>query len=219
MTVFQATPKRQDKGEVGQAELALASDVLLRLQEEKLIAPLDRYTGLMLCRHADKYSLMICALATVLSHCRGEGHTCLELDGLDGSNLWLRLADSLGLGDDFDALADSLVVGTVDDDLPLLLDGSRLYFQKMLRAEVSIVDKINEIAVKNNENGHKTKEVVLDGISLDDLQRRAVATARANAFCLISGGPGTGKTTVAAAILSDFLAEQNDAEGARETVG
>ena len=210
MIVFQATPIPQDLSKEHQTALRLASDVLLSLQEENLIAPLDRYTGLMLCRHAKKHPLLVCALATVLSQHRSQGHTCLELDRLADSSLWLRLHDSLGLDGDWDSLADSQLVGTVGDDLPLLLDGSRLYFQKVLRAEVALVDKINEITIKNVEIKHKIGKIALSGLALDEVQQQAVATAMANAFCLVSGGPGTGKTTVAAAILAAFLANKDN---------
>ena len=217
--MFKATPIGRHC-EADQAELALASDVLLRLQEEKQIAPLDRYTGLLLCRHAKKHRLLVCALATVLSHFRGQGHTCLELHRLVEIGLWRRLSELLGLVDNFDALTESRVVGTAEDDLPLLLDGSRLYFQKVLRTEIALVDKINRLTAKGNPiignpiigDGHAA---IVDGLRLDEVQTQAVTTAAANALCLISGGPGTGKTTVAAAILADFLAAGNGDPGPR----
>jgi exodeoxyribonuclease V alpha subunit len=78
----------------------------------------------------------------------------------------------------------------------------------VLRAEQALVAKIGELVVKDVNNAEKISYVALDGITLDAIQQQAVTTALNNPVCLVSGGPGTGKTTVAAAILSGFLAGQ-----------
>lgn len=47
----------------------------------------------------------------------------------------------------------------------------------------------------------------LSGVELDDLQRKAVIETQNNGITIITGGPGTGKTTTINAIIQMFEAD------------
>ncbi|MCD8118490.1 MAG: ATP-dependent RecD-like DNA helicase [Lachnospiraceae bacterium] len=48
------------------------------------------------------------------------------------------------------------------------------------------------------------------GVTLDDLQRQAVKMAAENGVCIVTGGPGTGKTTIINIIIRYFEAQELD---------
>lgn len=50
----------------------------------------------------------------------------------------------------------------------------------------------------------KAKEVLFDDTTLDDIQRSAVTTAAESGFMVLTGGPGTGKTTTTNLIIQYF---------------
>ncbi len=98
-------------------------------------------------------------------------------------------------------------------DTPLVLHSNRLYLQRYFQYE-------SRLAAQLCERAGRTREIPeLDGL-LDrwfapetgepDWQRRAAAVALCKSLCIISGGPGTGKTTTVVRILGLLLA----AEGA-----
>lgn len=87
---------------------------------------------------------------------------------------------------------------------------SRWYFQRNLAA----VHEINEILAKMSETkkcGDASSETIaqaatFEGFSLNEAQKVALAAAVTQRFTVITGGPGTGKTTTVCAILRALLA-------------
>jgi exodeoxyribonuclease V alpha subunit len=162
------------------------------------------------CENADV--LLAAALA---SRPTRQGHVCLDLDRLppppvEGVRWPSRLAWEAALR------ASALVGDASGSSSPLVLDGSRLYLRRYFRYETRLA---SELAARV---AHLEK--ALDGkvlrASLDrlfprtglpsgeiDRQRLAALVAAVRRFCIISGGPGTGKTTTVVKILA-LLAEQ-----------
>ena len=106
------------------------------------------------------------------------------------------------------------VVGRPDDFLPLILDGDHLYQQRMLHyekrlvaalgarlsappievAEAKVDQVLAEVAARPTQKGGNS-------ITLSDEQVAAVRKALVSPLTVISGGPGTGKTSIVVTIL------------------
>ena len=110
---------------------------------------------------------------------------------------------------------------------PLVLDGQRLYLDRYWRYEQRLLDRLRELAgaVRDDTDpaevrewldrlfGAPSGEAASDGTV--DRQRLAAALATMRALTVISGGPGTGKTTTIVRILALLLAtvRRDPAEG------
>jgi exodeoxyribonuclease V alpha subunit len=89
-------------------------------------------------------------------------------------------------------------VGSPDDGRPLVLDqAGRLYLRRYWEYEKSLAH-----AILNRCDG----AAIIDS-KTDDLHQLAIETALARRFLVISGGPGTGKTTAVLKILERMVAQ------------
>lgn len=105
--------------------------------------------------------------------------------------------------------ARTLIAESPDAYTPLVLVGDHLYLQRMLRLEERLVSAI----VARATGGEPVPEAHLEDVlarpafaedrpvTLSEEQRSAVARALGANLLVISGGPGTGKTSIVVAIL------------------
>lgn len=133
-----------------------------------------------------------------------EGETFLDLalarDGVDGAVLRQSLANSPIVGK-----------ASAQGPYPLVFSGDRLYlarywdyeqqFNGILRALNRTFDGIPEAALGAQLDRH----FPAGGRAQPDLQKVAAATAILRHLCVISGGPGTGKTSTVVKILAILL--------------
>jgi exodeoxyribonuclease V alpha subunit len=100
---------------------------------------------------------------------------------------------------------------------PLQLEGERLYLERYWRLECSLA---HDIAAASRPVEEVSLEALADGLERlfaaerGERQAQAAATAVLQRFCVVAGGPGTGKTTTVARIVA-LLHEQAAALGAR----
>lgn len=93
---------------------------------------------------------------------------------------------------------------------PLVLDRHRLYLDRYWRYEQRLLDGLQRLLLREPA-GHDSSAVA-DALERlfagdgDDGQRRAASLAARNALTVLTGGPGTGKTTSVARILAVLLA-------------
>jgi exodeoxyribonuclease V alpha subunit len=108
-------------------------------------------------------------------------------------------------------LRESSIVGAPGDFRPLVLDGrGRLYLYRYWAYEKRLADDVLARAVDAQDVDSRLLRKGLERYFADATdveQKLAAATAVLRRFCVISGGPGTGKTTTVVKILA-LLAEQ-----------
>ncbi|MFC4160243.1 exodeoxyribonuclease V subunit alpha [Chitinimonas lacunae] len=164
------------------------------------------------CRPCAETSLAAAALALEASL---DGHVCLRLDQYAGRRVLGLTLPPLATWR-ADLLADGVCrgVGTDEDAYtPLVLDGDRLYLTRLWWDETRLVRELRERAGPSNIAPQKLKPVLdrlFPGRPDHDGQRVAAATALLNRIAVISGGPGTGKTSTVARVLAALLELEPD---------
>lgn len=163
--------------------------------------------------------------AALTSHRVGEGDVCLDL--ADCAELPLFRTQGLAgvprppsAPDWARALRGRAVVGRPGETAPLILDDrNRLYLGRYWHFERALADAMS--VRTGTWAADLDRDRLREGLSRlfpagdeIDWQRVAAAVAVLRPLCLISGGPGTGKTRTVAAILA-LLAEQKEGAGLR----
>jgi exodeoxyribonuclease V alpha subunit len=113
------------------------------------------------------------------------------------AELEARAAEMLGVEGTVEAV-DALV-----QEGALILDGDAVYLPRLYRAEVELAKQIVQLA------DHPPIAPALraaDTAKLSDGQKRALEQLRASAVAVLTGGPGTGKTTVTRAFVQSWEA-------------
>lgn len=186
------------------------------LQKLELIRPID----LELCRFLrDRHPRIekeVLLAAALTCHLYQQGHVCLPLADYAGQQLFDEEHDDIALqAPDLEQWRQSLqncpAVGTPGEYKPLILDTSdRLYLHKFWYYEHSLATKLIQ---KSSEKIKDCDEQLLkDGLDRlfntaeqPDWQQVAAATSIFNKLSIISGGPGTGKTSTVVRILALVL--------------
>ena len=101
------------------------------------------------------------------------------------------------------------VIGGVEDFKPLIVSGDHIYLQKMLYLEDRFAEVLRKrldakrdddetVAIERALSDVQKRPAVRDGqtLTLNDEQVSAVREAARHPMNIISGGPGTGKTTI-----------------------
>ncbi|WP_435607965.1 exodeoxyribonuclease V subunit alpha [Pseudomonas knackmussii] len=165
--------------------------------------------------------------AALASHQLGQGHVCLDLAAtLANPDFTLSLPPEGGDAEHATSLPSQLLAGLSLDDwlaacagsalldgegAPLVLAGPCLYLRRYWEYERRVAQAIAE---RLRATSHAPADLsarlatlfpeplVLDGERLTDWQKLACALAVQGRFTLITGGPGTGKTTTVVRLLA-----------------
>lgn len=154
-------------------------------------------------------------LAALTSHQFGRGHACLDLDLLRQNGVvtlgWEARWQALLPADLADAA--SSLLWCQGEASPLVLDGPRLYLRRNWLAEQSIRTSIlvrlaqsclvpDGLAQALDSLFDRPPAASADSSATPDWQKVACALAARGKFTLITGGPGTGKTTTVVRLLA-----------------
>ena len=195
-----------------------------QLYQQGMLSDLDIQFGRFMAQlSGEEYSELALA-AAMASHYQGEGNICFDLSSVSGKPVLEDGTKDLvfpELKKWQSMLEKSPVVGSPGDFRPLILNGSRLYLYRYWDYETKLA---NILKARTGEDWEKVDERVLkdglgrlfkeDGQEETDWQKVAGFASVLKRFCVISGGPGTGKTFTVAKILA-LLLEQPGAEKVR----
>ena len=97
------------------------------------------------------------------------------------------------------------VLKELEDDDYIVIDGDDYYLEEIWSAEANIVSRIYDMTSKpiqkyKNIDNLLSELEKINSIKYNDEQRKAIIKALENNFLIITGGPGTGKTTIIKAI-------------------
>ncbi len=122
-----------------------------------------------------------------LSYAQSDGHSCIAIINKDEQNILMAsgMVDELGA-------------------LPLVLDNNNLYLQRYWSYECQLASNIERLIF--NELAEECLVELIDRyfpvISESDWQKKAAIAAVKHPFTIVTGGPGTGKTTTVVKILA-----------------
>nr|WP_145595508.1 exodeoxyribonuclease V subunit alpha [Yersinia aleksiciae] len=190
---------------------------------DHLLRPLDLQFSRMI---AGDNNPMLQLAAAILSAEAGAGHVCLPLSYLQPdllfggrqSALSQALWQAAGAPDEsrwVQALNNSPAVSDGSQPTPLILQNNRLYLQRMWQYEGDVVRFIASDSTAAWVNEPRDVNETLLRTTLDrlfglagtevDWQKVAAAVAATRRISVISGGPGTGKTTTVAKLLTALI--------------
>jgi exodeoxyribonuclease V alpha subunit len=181
------------------------------------VSDIDRQFAGFMCRQAGSEDPHLVAATALLSRGVSAGDVCLDLaSALEADAPAFGIAN---VGSWTDKLRTFPVVGAPGEFKPLILDQSnRLYLHRYWRYEKELAEAIQKRGAAADFNRELLKQGIQrlfphhDGET--DWQRIAALAAVTRRFCVISGGPGTGKTSTVVKVLA-LLLEQQGREGCR----
>lgn len=189
------------------------AEALQQAQSLRLLRALDVQFARMVATEQQPALMLAAAL---VSRDAGEGHVCLPLDQLQPQAFFAgrhpELAQALwqaaGAPDDWSTLL--LAQSAVSDGsaaTPLVLHQQRLYLHRMWQSEGEVAQFIQRQPIPQAREEALIR-MTLDryfGQQPDDWQKIAAAVALTRQVAVISGGPGTGKTTTVAKLLASLI--------------
>ncbi|MBO3277687.1 exodeoxyribonuclease V subunit alpha [Pseudomonas schmalbachii] len=191
---------------------------------------LDRAFAAFLAEQAPDADPLLILAAALASHQLGRGHVCLDLAATladsrfalslppegenekDAPTLPGALLDLIDLTGWQAALSDARLVANGPGNTPLVLAGRRLYLRRYWQYERDVRAGIDARLRRGEELRSALPEAplrqALDALfpakkdAPTDWQKLACALMAGNAFGIVTGGPGTGKTTTVVRLLA-----------------
>jgi exodeoxyribonuclease V alpha subunit len=193
-----------------------------RTNHEVTFTELDRHFAALMTRLAGKEDRHLWLAAALTSHATQEGHVCLDLAKFSGMPLGSAESRTETTGTYpslvgwTKALKECCVVGSPGEFRPLILNSSnRLYLYRYWRYERLLTDFIRTRRLLGCRDVNAL--ILQEGLArlfpdskdqIPDGQRVAAIAAIERMFSVITGGPGTGKTSTVVKILV-LLLEQS----------
>jgi len=201
-TLFDDVPEKDQTGEGLDSDL---TDLLADRLEKELIRFLEQEHGEMTTEEK---------LAVILTvQFRLAGHVCLSINKTvrELGNMLELDSHLMGiLPDRMLQLTESLIIGKPEQETPFVLDGDKLYQHRYFKMERSLKEWINQKSDLQSSVLSDKKIEILNELFEDEpkdendepnWQKVAVLLSAIKPFLIISGGPGTGKTTTVARLL------------------
>lgn len=196
----------------------MTPDLLTHLHRGGVLGDLDLCLGRFVARRHPQGDPWVAVTAAFASRAADEGHVCLELAELAGAPMAAGMAEvpcwpELAVWER--SLQASPLVGAPGDWRPLILDaGHRLYLQRLHHYETALARELlrkaaaeTPVADPQRLAESLRKHFAAGAAGGVDWQAVAALSAATRGLCVVSGAPGTGKTTTMAKILR-LLQEQ-----------
>lgn len=151
----------------------------------------------------DRICSGICYLLS--SNAQANGHVCLPRDKTVQGAARLLGVDEAAVNDALELLlAREKVHAERLGGIELLYDKKQYENEKYIATKLLLLDRVCPAMETANIGAFIDREQAETGVRYADLQRRAISDALENGVMLLTGGPGTGKTTVVRALLHIF---------------
>ena len=192
------------------------------LRDQGQILDIDLEWCRFLSKQHPAASSQVILAACLTSYVYRQGDVCLILNNYAGQRVFNDFEEEDGyvvasLKELRKELKESPLVGAPGDFKPLILDSEdRLYMHKLWHYEKTLADKL--INRSQEQVDQLDKELLNDGLrrlfdspdEQTDWQQIAAAGALRNKLSIISGGPGTGKTSTVVRILALLLEQAKE---------
>ena len=148
-----------------------------------------------------------CAITYVMAQAGSFGHIYLPENELAGEVSRLIGVDDLFISEALEELVYEKEIIKKEEENEVRYYGSYMYYMELNCARM-LLDLNNKLGISEKNIDRKIEEIQnKKDIELAAMQREAVAAALRNGVVIITGGPGTGKTTTIDAIISAFESE------------
>lgn len=155
----------------------------------------------------DERRIMSGIIYSIGDICFQKGDTYTDIE-----SIYLKLLDTLNINIDIDSIREYLDKLISNDEV--VLEDNNYYLKTYYDMEIRVATKINYLInkkknkIKNiDENINLLEE--LFNIKYNELQKSAVISSLENNITIITGGPGTGKTTIIKAIVEAYKSINN----------
>ncbi|CDG19925.1 Exodeoxyribonuclease V alpha chain [Xenorhabdus poinarii G6] len=197
--------------------------LLQQAVSQKLFRSLDVQFAYAMIEDENPLLLLIAALLSAES---GAGHVCLPLERISpkyffegrqpelAASLW-ALAGEPELQQILAALQSCPAVSTGESPTPIVLsrqggNSDRLYLQRLWHSERRVAQFFAAVTLTETLDEMQLRHILDDlfGVTVEgeiDWQKVAAAVAATSRISVISGGPGTGKTTTVAKLLAALI--------------
>ena len=188
-------------------------DALILLRDNNLLRDLDVAIARFLKQQCPQASYEVLLLAAFTSNQQASGHLCLDLKNralatqLWGTNPPPELVALLpGEPNNWLHELQQSTLVSQNGSTPLVLDGRRLYLRRNWAREVAVADAIEQKQATVNPLPEAPLREALAKLfpgsdNQTDWQQVACALASRSGISIITGGPGTGKTTTVVRLL------------------
>ena len=197
---------------------AITSEQWQACVDEHWLSEFDVAMAQWLVRHTSNAPEVLVWLTALLTRQSGQGHVRLELADLQNNPARYGLDAPVAAqakhclsAYSSDALQRLLslsnaVARAVKSPQPLVLDAGALYWQRAWREECDVAARLNERLATQISTDQVALEQLIDSLFTADAssqdQRAACRLAAQRALSVITGGPGTGKTTTVVRVLA-----------------
>lgn len=186
--------------------------------DEHWLSELDVAMAQWLVRHTSNAPEVLIWLAALLARQSGQGHVRLELADLHNNPARYGLDTpaaaqakrclSVYSSDALQQLLSqsSAIAQAAKSPQPLVLDAGALYWQRAWREECDVAARLNDRLATHVMTDLVALEQFIDSLFTTEIssqdQRAACRLAAQRALSVITGGPGTGKTTTVVRVLA-----------------
>lgn len=190
--------------------------ILRKLREQEIISDLEVHFAELMATLSSCQEEGLLLGAALISRAVAQGHICVDLSKYADRPFPVMIEENKErpqcppLETWLQVLTHCKVVGQPGDYAPLILDKQRLYLYRYWQYEqqlaTNIIERINNTCLEIDEQllQQNLKSLFPE---LQNGQTTAILKAILHSFCVISGGPGTGKTSMVIKILVLLLAQ------------
>jgi exodeoxyribonuclease V alpha subunit len=178
------------------------------------LGPLERALLASLQRLEPQAPDAVLACAALCSEALASGDVCLPLARMAGRRPWAESDFALpGMAELRGLLESSALVGTPGAFAPLILEDERLYLARYQAYEQRLAERLLAMSAERPDVDESRLSESLTRLfafnqQQPDWQRLAAAQAVRRRLAVISGGPGTGKTTTVVRLLAALLEQR-----------